>query len=242
MSLNLFVNCIYSQIRIDTDYYFCFMIKSLVDSFKHKGLRRNLINEIRSRKIADETVLLAMMEVPRHFFMDGAFLEKAYSDFAFPIGEGQTISQPTTVAIQTSLLELKSGDKVLEIGTGSGYQAAVLCQMNVKVYSIERQKVLFQKTKKLLKQLNCNAELFYGDGYKGLSQFAPFDKIIITCGAPYIPEDLIKQLKPNGRMVIPVGSGDIQKMQVISKDKNGEVSIEDHGKFSFVPMLSEKSR
>jgi len=218
------------------------MIKSLVDSFKHKGLRRNLINEIRSRKIADETVLLAMMEVPRHFFMDGAFLEKAYSDFAFPIGEGQTISQPTTVAIQTSLLELKSGDKVLEIGTGSGYQAAVLCQMNVKVYSIERQKVLFQKTKKLLKQLNCNAELFYGDGYKGLSQFAPFDKIIITCGAPYIPEDLIKQLKPNGRMVIPVGSGDIQKMQVISKDKNGEVSIEDHGKFSFVPMLSEKSR
>jgi len=240
--LNLFVNCIYSQIRIDTDYYFCFMNNKLADTFRHKGLRRNLINEIRDKNIADERVLSAMMEVPRHIFMDGAFLEKAYSDYAFPIGEGQTISQPTTVAIQTSLLELKNGDKVLEIGTGSGYQAAVLCQFKVKVYSIERQKVLFNKTKKLLAKLNCKAELFYGDGYKGLPQFAPFDKIIITCGAPYIPEDLIEQLKPNGKMVIPVGSGNIQKMQVITKDSDGNVTIVDHGKFSFVPMLSEKSR
>ncbi len=218
------------------------MNKALIDSFKHKGLRRNLINEIRNKKIANETVLTAMMEVPRHFFMDGAFLEKAYSDYAFPIGAGQTISQPTTVAIQTSLLELKEGDKVLEIGTGSGYQAAVLCQFNIKVYSIERQKELFHKTKKMLSKLACKADLFYGDGYKGLPQFAPFDKIIITCGAPYIPEDLIEQLKVNGKMVIPVGSGNIQKMQVITKNENGEITIKDHGEFSFVPMLSEKSR
>ena len=218
------------------------MDKMLDDSFRHKGLRRNLINEISKKNTIDKIVLSAMMEVPRHFFMDGAFLEKAYSDFAFPIGEGQTISQPTTVAIQTSLLELKKGDKLLEIGTGSGYQSAVLCKMNVKVYSIERQKVLFLKTKKLLKKLDCKAELFYGDGYKGLPRFAPFDKIIITCGTPYIPEDLIEQLKPNGKMVIPVGSGDVQKMQVLTKNKDGEISIEDHGNFSFVPMLSEKSR
>jgi protein-L-isoaspartate(D-aspartate) O-methyltransferase len=214
----------------------------VVDSFRHKGLRRNLINEIREKNVADEKVLEAMMEVPRHFFMDGAFLEKAYSDFAFPIGEGQTISQPTTVAIQSSLLELKNGDKVLEIGTGSGYQTAVLDQLNVKIFSIERQKVLYHSTKKLLNKLHCKAELFYGDGYKGLPHFAPFDKIIITCGAPYIPDDLIQQLKVNGKMVIPVGSGNIQKMQVITKDANGKITKKDHGSFSFVPMLSEKSR
>jgi len=214
----------------------------MVDSFKHKGLRRKLLHHIRDKKIASESVLDAMMNVPRHYFIDGAFLEKAYSDFAFPIGEGQTISQPSTVAIQTTLLDLKDGDKVLEIGTGSGYQTAVLCQFNVKVYTIERQKVLYQKTRKLLQKLGCKAETFYGDGYKGLPQFAPFDKIIITCGAPSIPEALIEQLKPGGKMIIPVGGDEYQDMKVISIDDQKNLTIENHGKFSFVPMLSEKSR
>lgn len=218
------------------------MKKELQDTFRHKGLRRNLINHIREKKIASPEVLEAMMNVPRHFFIDGAFLEKAYADFAFPIGEGQTISQPSTVAIQTSLLTLKEGEKVLEIGTGSGYQTAVLCQFGVKIYTIERQKVLYQRTKKLLDQLGCKAETFYGDGYKGLPQFAPFDKIIITCGAPMIPEALIKQLKPDGKMIIPVGGDEYQDMKVIQFDSDGELIVENHGKFSFVPMLSEKSR
>lgn len=238
----MFENCIYSQIRIDTYCYFCSMKSEFQDSFRHKGLRRNLIQHIRDKKIASEKVLDAMMEVPRHFFIDGAFLEKAYSDFAFPIGEGQTISQPSTVAIQTTLLDLKEGDRVLEIGTGSGYQTAVLCKFNVKIYTIERQKVLFQKTKKFLQNISCRAETFYGDGYKGLPQFAPFDKIIITCGAPSIPADLIDQLKVNGKMIIPVGGEGEQDMQVITKGADGELQIENHGKFSFVPMLSEKSR
>lgn len=211
------------------------------DSFKHKGLRRRLISKIRDRKVASEAVLDAMMNIPRHIFIDGAFLEKAYADFAFPIGEGQTISQPTTVAIQTTLIDPKSGDKILEIGTGSGYQTAVLDQFNVKIYSIERQKPLFQKTKKLLARLRCKADLFYGDGYKGLPQFAPFDKIIITCGAPYIPDALVEQLKPGGLMIIPVGQDQVQKMKLVRKNKDGSISIEDHGDFSFVPMLGEKS-
>lgn len=227
---------------MDTYSYFCAMKNEFMDSYRHKGLRRNLINQIREKEIASEEVLNAMMQVPRHIFIDGAFLEKAYTDVAFPIGEGQTISQPTTVAIQTTLLSLKAGEKILEIGTGSGYQTAVLCQFNVKIYSIERQKVLFQKTRKLLSSIGCKAETFYGDGYKGLPQFAPFDKIIITCGAPSIPADLIDQLKENGRMIIPVGGDGEQVMQVITKKENGELKIENHGKFSFVPMLSEKSR
>lgn len=211
------------------------------DSFKHKGLRRRLISKIRDSKVASEAVLDAMMNVPRHIFIDGAFLEKAYADFAFPIGEGQTISQPTTVAIQTTLIDPQAGDKILEIGTGSGYQTAVLDQFNVKIYSIERQKVLFQKTKKLLSKLKCKADLFYGDGYKGLPQFAPFDKIIITCGAPHIPDALVDQLKPGGFMIIPVGQDQIQKMKLVIKDLEGNITIEDHGNFSFVPMLGEKS-
>ena len=212
------------------------------DSFKHQGLRRKLIEHIRVKNIASSSVLEAMMKVPRHLFIDGAFLEKSYEDYAFPIGEGQTISQPSTVAIQTTLLKLKEGDKILEIGTGSGYQTSILCQFNVKIYSIERQRVLFQRTKKLLRNLGCKAQCFYGDGYKGLPQFAPFDKIIITCGAPEIPKALVDQLKVGGRMIIPVGGDGIQEMQVISKDESGTVSIEQHGKFSFVPMLNDKSR
>jgi protein-L-isoaspartate(D-aspartate) O-methyltransferase len=218
------------------------MINSLTDTYRHKGLRKNLVEKIRNRGVADENVLEAMLKVPRHFYFDGAFLEKAYIDNAFPIAAGQTISQPSTVAIQTSLLQLKPGEKVLEIGTGSGYQTAVLCQLGVKVYSIERQKLLFQKSKKLLAKLGCKANVFYGDGFKGLPQFAQFDKILITCGAPFVPEDLVKQLNTGGRMVIPVGSGSIQDMVVIEKLENGEIKKSSHGKFSFVPMLDDKAR
>jgi protein-L-isoaspartate(D-aspartate) O-methyltransferase len=217
------------------------MINSLTDTYRHKGLRKNLIEKIRSREVADENVLEAMLKVPRHFYFDGAFLEKAYIDNAFPIGAGQTISQPSTVAIQTTLLQLKPGEKVLEIGTGSGYQSAVLCQLDVKVFTIERQKLLFQKSKKLLAKLGCKAKVFYGDGFKGLPQYAPFDKILITCGAPFVPEDLVKQLKAGGRMVIPVGSGSIQDMVVVEKSEDGEVKKSSHGKFSFVPMLDDKA-
>jgi len=217
-------------------------MKKLDDSFKHRGLRRKLVEQIRKKEIASDRVLDAILNVPRHFFFDGAFLEKAYIDQAFPIGAGQTISQPATVASQTELLQLKEKDRVLEIGTGSGYQAAVLCEMGVKVYSVERQKTLYKKAKDLLSKLKCKAEVYYGDGFKGLPQFAPFDKIIITCGAPYVPTDLINQLKPGGRLVIPVGIGDIQEMLLVEKLGNGEIKESNHGKFSFVPMLNEKTR
>ena len=218
------------------------MINELTDTYRHQGLRRKLIEKIRDRGVASEKVLQAMLNVPRHYYFDGAFLEKAYIDQAFPIAAGQTISQPSTVAIQTSLLQLKPNEKVLEIGTGSGYQSAVLCQLGVKVFTIERQKLLFQKAKKLLAKLGCKAEVFYGDGFKGLPQFAPFDKILITCGAPYVPEDLISQIKPGGRMVIPVGTGSIQDMLVVEKLEDGEIRKTKHGKFSFVPMLDSKTR
>jgi len=218
------------------------MFKSQIDTYRHKGLRNILIEKIRGRGVADNNVLEAMLKVPRHFYFDGAFLEKAYIDQAFPIAAGQTISQPSTVAIQTSLLQLKAGEKVLEIGTGSGYQTAVLCQLNVKVFTIERQKLLFQKSKKLLAKLGCKANVFYGDGFKGLPQFAPFDKILITCGAPFVPEDLVNQLRPGGRMVIPVGTGSIQDMLVVEKLESGQVKKTNHGKFSFVPMLDDKTR
>ena len=218
------------------------MIDQLTDTYRHQGLRRNLIEKIRDRGVASEKVLQAMLKVPRHYYFDGAFLEKAYIDQAFPIAAGQTISQPSTVAIQTSLLQLNPGEKVLEIGTGSGYQSAVLCQLGVKVFTIERQKLLFQKSKKLLAKLGCKAAVFYGDGFKGLPQFAPFDKILITCGAPFVPEDLIGQIKPGGRMVIPVGTGSIQDMLVVEKLEDGEIRKTKHGKFSFVPMLDSKTR
>jgi len=218
------------------------MLSNLVDTYRHKGLRKNLIQKIREKGIASEEVLEAMLKVPRHFYFDGAFLEKAYIDQAFPIAASQTISQPSTVAIQTTLLQLKPGEKVLEVGTGSGYQCAVLCQLNIKVFSIERQRELFQKSKKLLPKLGCKASVFYGDGFKGLPQFAQFDKIIITCGAPFIPKDLVEQLKTGGRMIIPVGSGDIQDMIVVEKLENGDVKKTTHGKFSFVPMLDDKAR
>lgn len=213
---------------------------NLVDSFKHQGLRRQLIELLRTKGITSEEVLAAMMQVPRHYFMDSAFLRFAYDDKAFPIGADQTISQPYTVAFQSALLNVTPGMKVLEIGTGSGYQTAVLANLKCKVFSVERQKLLYKNANKILSKLHVTAKTFYGDGYKGLPTFAPFDRVLITCGAPYIPEDLIDQLKPNGRMVIPVGEGESQTMICIDKAADGTLKKTEHGVFKFVPMLQDR--
>lgn len=204
-------------------------------------MRKKLIDEIRTKGISDEGVLSAMMKVPRHFFLEAAFLNQAYTDAAFRIGAGQTISQPFTVAYQTMMLAIHKGEKVLEIGTGSGYQTSVLLEMGAKVFSIERQKELFEKSKTFLPQMGYNPKLFYGDGYKGLPAFAPFDKIIVTCGAPFIPTDLVEQLKPGGRMIIPVGPGDVQMMTLVTKSASGELEKTELKNFRFVPMLENKA-
>ena len=211
------------------------------DTFRHKGLRQILVDELIGKGISDQSVLSMINEIPRHLFMDNAFVQFAYKDKAFPIGSGQTISQPYTVAFQTELLQLNPYEKVLEVGTGSGYQAAVLIGMEANVYTIERQKELFTKTKDFLPKLGYNCNFYYGDGYKGLDKFAPFDKIIITCGAPNIPQGLIKQLKVGGRMVAPIGNGDVQVMYLIEKLSETEIRTTTHGEFSFVPMLNNKN-
>ncbi len=211
------------------------------DSFRHQGLRKQLVQHLASKGIKNIDVLSAINNIPRHQFLDTAFVNFAYQDKAFPIGSGQTISQPYTVAFQSQLLELNPYDKVLEVGTGSGYQAAVLTLLDADVYTIERQRDLFNKTKIFLPKLGYNCRFVYGDGYKGLPKFAPFDKIIITCGAPCIPEDLVAQLKVGGRMVAPIGEGDIQVMHLIEKLSETETRITTHGEFSFVPMLNDKN-
>ncbi|MFQ3333092.1 MAG: protein-L-isoaspartate(D-aspartate) O-methyltransferase [Thalassomonas sp.] len=213
----------------------------MVDSFRHQGLRKQLIEHLASKGIVSLEVLNAMNKIPRHLFLDNAFVNFAYQDKAFPIGAGQTISQPYTVAFQSELLQIKPYEKVLEVGTGSGYQAAVLSLLEVEVFTIERQRELFLKTKKFLPTLGYNCMFVYGDGYKGLPKFAPFDKIIITCGAPFIPEDLIAQLKVGGRMVAPIGDGNIQVMHLIEKISETESRVTTHGEFSFVPMLNDKN-
>lgn len=210
------------------------------DTFRHKGLRKILVDGIRDKGIKDERILNAINTIPRHLFMDNAFIQFAYKDKAFPIGSGQTISQPYTVALQTQLLDVKSHDKILEIGTGSGYQAAVLKALDLDVYTIERQKDLFQRAQEFLPEIGYNCNFFYGDGYKGLPNFAPFDRIIITCGAIEIPRALLSQLKLGGKMVAPIGEGDIQVMHLIEKVSEEDHKITTHGKFSFVPMLSDK--
>ena len=211
------------------------------DTFRHQGLRNQLINELSNKGITDKSVLNAMRKIPRHLFIDNAFDNFAYQDKAFPIGLGQTISQPFTVAFQSQLLELSPYEKVLEIGTGSGYQAAVLFFMDIDVYTIERQKKLYQKTKDFLPKIGCRCSCFYGDGYKGLPNFAPFDKIIVTCGASYVPEELKDQLKIGGKMVVPVTSGTNQVMTLIQKKSKYDYAISEHGNFLFVPMLNNKS-
>lgn len=210
------------------------------DTFKHKGMRRQLINELREKGIKDERILEAFNAIPRHFFLDQVFEQQAYSNQAFQIGAGQTISHPYTVAMQTDLLEISKGDKVLEIGTGSGFQTCILCELGAKVFSIERQRELFLKAKKIVEHFNFSPRIVYGDGYKGMPAFAPFDKIIITCGAPDVPASLVEQLKIGGIMVIPVGEGKDQDMLKITKLPDGGVDIQHFGVFSFVPMLENK--
>ena len=212
------------------------------DTYRHKGLRKKLIDVLREKGITDEQVLGAINNIPRHFFLDSAFDEIAYEDRAFPISEGQTISQPYTVAYQTQLLQLKPFDKVLEIGTGSMYQAAVLAEMGVKVFTIERQKVLFEKSKQyLFKHKHTSLKFFYGDGYEGLPTYAPFDKVLITAAAPFVPPKLIQQLKPGGKMVIPLDEGQQQRMLRITKNADGSTTEEAFENFSFVPMLAGRN-
>jgi protein-L-isoaspartate(D-aspartate) O-methyltransferase len=210
------------------------------DTFKHQGLRRQLVTTLKEKGISNPDVLGAIGRIPRHYFMDSAFLSFAYADQAFPIGSGQTISQPYTVAFQTELLSLKPGMKILEIGTGSGYQTAVLTAMGMKVFTIERQKLLYKSALKILADLNSTAKCFYGDGYKGIPAFAPFDRILITCGAPGMPEGLVGQLKPGGIMVIPIGEGEDQVMTRFVKESDGNLVRSVHGNFRFVPMLPDR--
>jgi len=212
----------------------------MVDTYKHQGLRKKLAEEIRGKGISNENVLKAIEKIPRHLFLDSSFLEFAYQDKPFPIGDGQTISQPYTVAFQTEMLQIEKGNKVLEIGTGSGYQACVLLEMGAKVFTVERIKNLYQKTKSFLPTIGYNPKVFYGDGYKGLPAYAPFDRIIVTAGAPFIPEDLIKQLKIGGILIIPVGAGDIQEMTIITKIAENNIDTKFLGAFRFVPLLEDK--
>ncbi|MBL7138215.1 MAG: protein-L-isoaspartate(D-aspartate) O-methyltransferase [Bacteroidales bacterium] len=215
----------------------------MTDSFRHKGLRKQLVETIRKKGITDLQVLQAMEKVPRHFFFDSSFLEYAYEDKPFPIGAGQTISQPYTVAFQSMLLDVKRGDRVLEIGTGSGYQACILYEMGAKVFTIERHKGLYTKTNQLLPTLGYHSvKTFFGDGYKGLPAFAPFDRILITAAAPTIPDLLINQLKPGGILVIPLGPDDIQTMTVVVKEADGGYIKSEHGAFRFVPMLKDRAK
>lgn len=211
--------------------------KTLVDSYRHKGMRSKLVGELKKRGITDLAVLKAINEIPRHFFLDKAFEEWAYKDVPFPIESDQTISQPYTVAFQTSLLEIKKGDKVLEIGTGSGYQASVLAHMGAKVYSIERQPKLYKITNEFLPQIGFgNIRLLLGDGYLGSERFAPFDKILVTAGATFVPNALIQQLKIGGKLVIPVGD-EVQKMLRITRVSKENIETENFGDFRFVPFL-----
>jgi len=210
----------------------------MIDDLTHKGQRNNLVENLRKRGIKDEKVLSAILKVPRHlFFSNPGLSQNAYEDRAYPILAGQTISQPFTVAFQTELLEIKKYDKVLEIGTGSGYQSSVLCEMGAKVYSIERQKELFLFTQKLLNELCFHINVFYGDGHKGLPQFAPFDKILVTAAAERVPELLINQLKIGGFLVVPCGDSSGQIMKKITRVSETEISEKEYGQFSFVPML-----
>ncbi|MGB1349790.1 MAG: protein-L-isoaspartate(D-aspartate) O-methyltransferase [Flavobacteriaceae bacterium] len=213
----------------------------MVDSFKHKGLRQKLVDVLISKGITDKGVLNAISKVPRHLFMDSGFLDHAYQDKAFPIAANQTISQPYTVAFQTELLEVNENDKVLEIGTGSGYQTAVLCLLGAEVYSVERQLELFKKSSLFLPKIGFVVKrLVFGDGYKGLKEDAPFDRILVTAGAPYVPKELLSQLKIGGRLVIPIGNEEqIMTLYIRTGPKTFEKY--EHGKFKFVPMLENKS-
>lgn len=211
------------------------------DTFKHQGLRQQLVDTLKAKGIKDDNVIKAIGTIPRHLFMDSSFLDHAYQDKAFPIAADQTISQPYTVAFQSELLQVKKDDKVLEIGTGSGYQTAVLCMLGAKVFSIERQHELYKKTSKFLPKLGYRAKkLIFGDGYIGLEDEAPFDSIIVTAGAPFVPKPLLSQLKIGGRLVIPVGDA-VQIMTLFIRKGPKEFEQHEFGEFRFVPLLEDKN-
>lgn len=212
-----------------------------MDSYRYMGLRKQLAELLVKKGIKDAAVLAAIQKVPRHAFIDTQLDQYAYQDMAFKIGAGQTISQPFTVAFQTELLQAAKGMKVLEIGTGSGYQTSVLMEMGLKVFSVERQRILYDRVKVLLPKLGYAPKLFFGDGFAGKPPFAPFDRILVTCGAPFVPEALLEQLRPGGMLVIPVGEGDVQEMLRITRTDNGSTQTESFGEFRFVPMLPERS-
>lgn len=238
--LDIVNKCVQNSDQISRDnimeIYFCY----IKDDYIHKGKRRHLMQLMRDKGICDHSVLEAINAVPRHLFLDSSFLEHAYQDKAFPIGANQTISQPYTVAFQSELLQAQAGDKILEIGTGSGYQCAVLLEMKLQVYTIERQNELFKRTSSLFKKLRYRPRKFvFGDGYLGLPEEAPFDGIIVTCGAPEIPEALLNQLKIGGRLVIPVGV-DTQIMTLVVRDSENDFTKTTYGAFRFVPFLGGK--
>ncbi len=216
------------------------MVKNLLDTYKHKGMRRKLVKKISEKGINDQKVLDAIDKVPRHFFFENAFLEHAYQDKAFPIGQGQTISQPFTVAYQTQLLQVEKNDKVLEIGTGSGYQCCILLEIGADVYTIEYNKVLFEETKKFLPSIGYLAHFRHGDGTLGWPVFAPYDKIIVTAGGPKIPQSLIDQLKVGGKMVIPIGDSSNQVMYRLTKVSDDKIEKEEFDFFKFVPLLGKE--
>lgn len=214
---------------------------ALKDTFKHQGMRQQLVDTLTKKGIKEKGVLKAIGKIPRHLFMDSGFIDHAYQDKAFPIGADQTISQPYTVAFQSELLQVKPGDKVLEIGTGSGYQTAVLLELGAKVFSIERQQELFKKTSKFLPKIGYRAKkLIFGDGYKGLPDEAPFNSIIVTAGAPFVPNPLLSQLAIGGRLVIPVGDN-VQIMTMFIRNGSKEFEKYEFGEFRFVPLLEDKN-
>ncbi|MDT0687245.1 protein-L-isoaspartate(D-aspartate) O-methyltransferase [Autumnicola psychrophila] len=211
------------------------------DNFRHKGKRQQLVDTVKRKGVTDKKVLEAIGKIPRHLFMDSSFEDHAYQDKAFPIAADQTISQPYTVAFQTELLEVSRTDTILEIGTGSGYQTAVLCELGAKVYSIERQRELYKKTKNFLAKIGYRPkQLSFGDGYKGWPEYAPFDKIIVTAGAPFLPKTLLGQLKVGGKMVIPIGQG-VQVMTLFTRKSDTEFDKKEYGDFRFVPLLEDKN-
>lgn len=223
--------------------YFCItMAYKFKDNYRERGARNKLVNFLRTeRKIEDEDVLKALEKVPRHYFFDETFWHQAYKDIAFPIGDGQTISQPYTVAYQTQLLHIKPGDKVLEIGTGSGYQTCILLELKAQVYTVERQEKLYERSKLFLSKMNYNPKFFLGDGSQGLPGHAPYDKILVTAGAPFVPETLLKQLKIGGVCVIPVGDENSQKMVTIIRVNENDFDRIELDTFRFVPLVGDQA-
>lgn len=217
------------------------MAYRFVDNYKEKGARKKLVALLRERGITDENVLKAIGKVPRHFFFDETFWNQAYKDIAFPIGDGQTISQPYTVAYQTELLHIQKGDKVLEIGTGSGYQTCILMELGAEVFTIERQPNIYKRTLKVLPGMGYNAHFFLGDGSKGIEEHAPYNKIIVTAGAPFVPEILLKQLKIGGILVIPVGDEKTQKMITVIRVSENDYEKIELDTFRFVPLVGDQA-